>query len=291
MPACRRQLDVHPSQGRGLVARSDSDATARFLDRFRLAARQAGRLAVHLQREVSNIGKPGRSREAEALTAADLAAQEVILLLMHDAFPGVAVDAEEETAMVSRFPAEQEALPVIALDPIDGTYNYARGSQEYAVMGGWLEAGRFLAAVVHFPAWERTCWASRQGGCWLEQGWSSPEPARPQGASDVVLVPPHVPDRWRRRLQEEGFHLQTSRCSAVDATAPVTGRGAASVSVGPTSRRRPTGLFVSLMAGCTVLGGDRAWQGEDPPAFFRPEEPVVLAADGDLAQRIRSALG
>ena len=66
----------------------------RFIEVFGLAARQVGCVAVHLQGEISLRTKKGeRTPEAEALTAVDLAAQDVILLLLHSAFPESGVDA------------------------------------------------------------------------------------------------------------------------------------------------------------------------------------------------------
>lgn len=73
---------------------------------FGLAARQTGYVARHLQGEVSLRTKKGeKSPEGRALTTVDLAAQDVILSLLHPTFAESAVNAEEQTETVTLFEA------------------------------------------------------------------------------------------------------------------------------------------------------------------------------------------
>ena len=59
-----------------------------FIEVFRLAALQAGALARRLQGEISGETKKNFSTpEGAALTQVDLAAQDVILHLLHETFP------------------------------------------------------------------------------------------------------------------------------------------------------------------------------------------------------------
>ncbi|MFO7654961.1 MAG: inositol monophosphatase family protein [Candidatus Krumholzibacteriia bacterium] len=276
------------------------DLDDRFLHAFRLAALQAGAVARRLQGEIAALQKSGeRSPEGAALTAADLATQDLILLLLQSEFPDLAVDAEEDTATRDLFQPEGTGRPVCVVDPIDGTYNYARGSRDYAVMGGWLRDEAFQAAVVHFPAWgesERghTFWGSRGGGAWFQEGDGPPLPARLDAPRNRILVAPYLErtlgDARLQRLTDEGFEVEISRCSAVDATAPVNGRAAAAAAPGPSSRRRPSGLYVTLCAGGTVLVDGRPWHGEDPRAGMIGAGVVVTAADPVLARRIHDLL-
>lgn len=60
----------------------------RFIDIFRIAALQAGSVASRLQGEVRTQRKAGAaSPEAQALTAVDLATQDVVLHLLHALLP------------------------------------------------------------------------------------------------------------------------------------------------------------------------------------------------------------
>ncbi len=262
----------------------------RFVETFRLAARQAGAVARHLQGEVARHDKSGEaSPEAAALTPADLAAQEVLLLALHDALPGAAVDAEEETESVRLFPAADPRGPVMVVDPIDGTDNFARGSSAYGVMGGWLDGGALRAAVVSFPASGELLWTVVGEGAWRQESWGAPFPVRLPVALDRVLAPPGLDSSLREALVENGLVVQTSRCSAMDGTAPVL-EGAASLAMAPLDRRRAIPLLITLVAGGTVLVGDGPWRGEDPDAL-PVGAPVIAAPTRELASRIAAVVG
>jgi fructose-1,6-bisphosphatase/inositol monophosphatase family enzyme len=262
-----------------------------FIRTFRLAALQAGSVARRLQGEVSTQKKAGQTTpEGAALTLADLATQDVILWLLHDAFPEAALDAEEETQTVRLFPVPDPDRPLIVVDPIDGTLNYSQGSGDYAVMGGWLTGQAFQAALVHFPVWEETFWAWREGGCWHQKGSAPPVQITPRGNPRRILVQPKLPKPWRQSLRDAGFDLFASHCSAVDTTAPLHGQAAAAISVGPCSRRRPVGLFLTLVAGGTVLFGGRTWHGQDPVGWTQPGEAIIVATNETLAQTIHASL-
>ena len=72
---------------------------SRFIEVFRLCALQAGSVARYLQGKVTVEQKAGQgSPEAAALTAVDLATQDVILQALAAALPELAVDAEEDVA-------------------------------------------------------------------------------------------------------------------------------------------------------------------------------------------------
>jgi fructose-1,6-bisphosphatase/inositol monophosphatase family enzyme len=259
----------------------------RFLRAVRLAALQAGRVAARLQGEAGLRSKPGqRSPESAALTGVDLAAQEVILHLLLEQIPEAAVDAEEETELVGLFPREEAGRPVIVIDPVDGTLNYARSSRDYAVMASLIRDGFQRAAVVHFPAWERTYWARRGHGAWAQRGLEPPVPLRIERPGNEVLVPPASYERVEAALRGSGYAAVLSRCSAVDATAPAIGRGCGSVSLRPLDRRRATGFLVTTEAGGSVFLGRRPWQGEDPATLPAEAGPAVAADSEGTARRI-----
>lgn len=262
----------------------------RFVQVFEHAARQAGAVARHLQGKVRLERKSGYDRpEAAALTPVDLAAQDVILLALHAAFPEAAVDAEEETETVALFPPADPSRPLVVVDPIDGSLNYGEGSPDYAVMAAWLDGGRYRASVVRFPAWGLGYSAVDGQGARVDRG-SGPEPLGPGEASDRILVTREVPEGWRRALEEAGFAPVRTRCSAVDATAPVNGRGCASLSVGRPSRRRAIGFLIAREAGAVVRVAGRPWEGEDSRDLPRGRHPILAARDAKVARRIEAAL-
>lgn len=264
----------------------------RFLTSMLLATRQAGAVALHLQGEVPARRKDtaGSSPEAAALSIADLATQDVLLLALHAALPHAGVDAEEETEAVALFPARDERRPFAILDPIDGSLNYLDGSADYAVMAGWVESGRYRSAVVHFPAWEETYWGLEGEGVWRQRGGEPPHAvALPAERPAVLLLSPRLPEEVQAALATTGLEAAETRCSAVDSTAPLTARGRGSWIGGPPGRRRSIGLFLTHLAGGIVHVGGRRWSGEDPYALAAGH--CFTASDQATAAALIAAMG
>lgn len=263
----------------------------RFVEVLRLGALQAGAVARHLRGKVPRESKdaPG-SAEAEALTAVDLATQDVLLHLLRDTMPEVALDTEEDTEAVRLFPPYDPARSLVVLDPVDGTLNYTLGSDEYAVMGALLEYGLFRAAVIYFPEHRTMCWAVRGEGCFVERDGRGAERVGVDRARDTILVTPGVDEAARAALAARAGDVEVSHCSAVDASAPAIGRAKASVSEGRADRRRAIGLFLTLEAGGCVLFGDRPWSGEDPELLPLDASPTIAAANAELARAVRLAV-
>ena len=241
-----------------------SDELERFVKVASLAARQAGALASRLQGRVERLEKPGHgSPESSALTIADLAAQDVLLLALHDAFPAVAVDAEEDTETVALFPPEDGSRPVVVIDPVDGTHNYSQGEEEWGVMVGWLEEGRFRAAVMYLPIWDQLLGAIEGRGAWQSTGRDRARQVVLPPSSPRVLVSPGTRRNLRQALVAAGLEPEASRCSAVDGAAPMLW-GASSLAFGRTGRRRATALYLAAEAGASVLIAGQRWTGMDP---------------------------
>lgn len=264
----------------------------RFLDCLQLVSRQAGSVARHLQGKVKAQKKSGHgSPEGEALTAVDLAVQEVILHALAAALPEAAVDAEEDTAMLGRFPAEDGRRPVVIIDPIDGTLNYIRKSNDYAVMAALSIDGTYRSAVVYFPVNDSLFWSVAGGGAWRQTGPEQPQRVSIKNLPQIVLVTPPVSTARRESLAAAGWEVQQSRCSAVDSSAPVTGRAVGSVSAQTAGRRRAIGFLLTVEAGGVVAYADgRRWEGEDPGAQAPDRGPMVVAATPSVADRIAAAL-
>jgi len=259
----------------------------RFVEVFRLAALQAGQVARYLQGQVDKREKAGElSAESAALTAVDLATQDVILHQLWAAAPHIRVDAEEDTELVARFHDAPSDAPLVVIDPVDGTLNYTLGSQDYAVMGALIIAGFYEAAVVAFPAHGELYSAIRGQGVWVERALGAREPLVAPPPHERVLVAPHVPDAVRQRLAAVYPDVTVSRCSAVDACVVALGRGRAAVSEGRSDRRRAVGYLISAECGGVTWHGDRPWQGEDPDTLPESSAPSITADSPDTARRV-----
>lgn len=105
--------------------------------------------------------KPGD----EPVTVADKRASELIVAGLRERFPNDPVISEELPAAEALLSADRLWL----VDPIDGTKDFIRGSDGFAVMIGLMRGGRPAVGVVHQPAVSRTFFATPDGGAQLWQ--------------------------------------------------------------------------------------------------------------------------
>ncbi|MGW4892731.1 inositol monophosphatase family protein [Kitasatospora sp. NPDC004240] len=118
------------------------------------ARRAAGELT---RRNPAGLGVRTKSSAYDVVTAADLAAEEVIRATLLERFPASTVIGEEGAAAgVPDRPGERGADGAGTgvrwiVDPIDGTYNFARGLPLYAISVGFEVAGRPAGGVVLDP--------------------------------------------------------------------------------------------------------------------------------------------
>jgi fructose-1,6-bisphosphatase/inositol monophosphatase family enzyme len=133
-----------------------------------------------------------------------------------------------------------------------------------------------------------TCWAVRGGGCFVD-GPEGPRRVHTGGAEPTIFYDPRTPAAWRDALSRRFGHIELSRCSAVDAPAPATGRARGGISAGHADRRQAIGLFLTLEAGGAVRIGGQRWQGEDPELAVG-DGPSIVAEDDALADAILAAV-
>ena len=131
-------------------------------------ARRAGDLVRGLQGgELGVEMKPGD----EPVSIADRRASELIVAGLAAAFPGDPVISEELPPAPGAFGAPR----LWFVDPIDGTKDFIRGEDGYAVMIGLLSGGRPAAGVVHQPVPDRTFYATPDGA-WVSIGGGAASP-------------------------------------------------------------------------------------------------------------------
>lgn len=124
-------------------------------------ARRAGRRALEFYgRDVDRESKADRS----PVTAADRAANEVILEGLHRAFPGDAVLSEESRDS----PARLSASRVWVVDPLDGTREFLARNGEFSIMIGLAIDGAAVLGVVYVPARDLLYAAGEGHGAWQE---------------------------------------------------------------------------------------------------------------------------
>jgi 3'(2'), 5'-bisphosphate nucleotidase len=123
----------------------DTDATAKL---FALIALRAGH-AIMQVRDARH--RPDTKSDGSPVTAADLAADEVIRDSLARELPGVTVITEETCTAASTVDADCFVL----VDPLDGTREFINGSDEFTVNIALIAKGTPVAGAVYAPALQR----------------------------------------------------------------------------------------------------------------------------------------
>ena len=226
-----------------------------FVRALRPSLRRAAAAARSMEGRVANQPKSGEARPAKAaLTSADTATQETILVDLLAAFPNVALEAEEDTETVERFPAQAEARVVI--DPIDGTlHSYLEGLGPYGIMVGLEVGGAYQAALVALPREGLYFDAVRGGGASVATEDSAPIRATPSQQGRGVIVSHGLPEEVAARLREGGFE-PTPGCGGAVAVAPLLPGVCAGLRIagppGDVSIRGRIGALISAEAGARL---------------------------------------
>ena len=161
-------------------------------------ARIAGAEAMRMQRAGIEVEmKPGD----EPVTAADRRASELIVAGLASSFPDDPIISEELTPA----PGALGAPRLWLVDPIDGTKDFIRGEDGYAVMIGLVCDGRPVLGVVYQPVIDRLFYATPDGALMTHEGVTTPlAVSSVAAAADVRLVASRSnrsPDLDRVKLQ------------------------------------------------------------------------------------------
>jgi 3'(2'), 5'-bisphosphate nucleotidase len=145
-------------------------------------ARLAGAEVLQMQRGALQVEmKPGD----EPVTIADRRASELILEGLTASFPADPIISEEVTPAPGALGSPRFWL----VDPIDGTKDFIRGEDGYAVMIGLVCDGRPTMGVVYQPALDRLFYATPEGAHMTYQGQTTRLAVSPiTAAADARLV-------------------------------------------------------------------------------------------------------
>jgi 3'(2'), 5'-bisphosphate nucleotidase len=150
----------------------------RLVERVCDLCRQAGgKIMQFYRREVSVVLK----EDASPLTAADRASHEFLVSALPALLPGVPVISEEsgETNVPNGL--------LWLVDPLDGTKEFLKGTDEFTVNVALIEGGRPVLGVVHSPALDLTYYGAPDSGAWREKGPGGAESIRTRRADAASL--------------------------------------------------------------------------------------------------------
>jgi 3'(2'), 5'-bisphosphate nucleotidase len=156
-----------------------------LLRQIATAVREAGHKIMHFYRgEIDVTFKEDNS----PLTAADRASHCFLLEALRDVTPGIDVVSEESVEdYCGSFAASQFWWLV---DPLDGTKEFLKGTNEFTVNAAIIEGGRPVLGFVHAPALGLTYYGIQNGCAWRQAGDESPTPiaTRQVGSSQLEVV-------------------------------------------------------------------------------------------------------
>jgi fructose-1,6-bisphosphatase/inositol monophosphatase family enzyme len=251
------------------------------------ALQRAASIARALEGRVANHPKDGESTDVKAaLTVADTASQEALLVPLLEHFPKVKLEAEEDTPSVACFAESSEALVVI--DPIDGTLRfYLEGAGPYAVMIGLAIGGQYEAGLVALPREQLYFHAVRGSGASAMREDGTTEPVSlAEPAGNRILVSHNLPDPIAERLRNRGYEVAAASGGAISVAPLIPGvcAGLRLVRENPdgVSIRGRIGALIATEAGALVMGATGPF-----PNQIREPAPALLVA---AAQRDLDAL-
>lgn len=154
----------------------------RLLEELSETAREAGAAILEVVRCGFDVETKG---DSSPVTAADRAAELIILAGLARAAPGVPVIAEEEVA-AGRIPAHGDTYFLV--DPLDGTKEFVRGGDDYTVNIGLIDRGEPKLGVVFAPATGKLHLGSVDLGAWVEDEAGRRDIRTRPRPSDVTAV-------------------------------------------------------------------------------------------------------
>lgn len=106
-----------------------------------------------------------KSASTDLVTEADVRAEALIVQALRERHPQALVVAEEACAAdPGRIAGLAQADLAFAIDPLDGTFNFAAGVPLFAVMGAVLVKGEAVAGIIHDPVGRDSLIAMRGAG-------------------------------------------------------------------------------------------------------------------------------
>ena len=135
------------------------------LDVAKKACLDAGQLLLEGFDDLTSTTVRSKGISRDLVTDLDLACERLIVSQIRTAFPGHAIEAEEEV----RDEIDEDGFRWI-VDPLDGTVNFVHGLPIFGVSIALYSGLRPLVGVIHLPRLGETYWASAGRGAFGPQG-------------------------------------------------------------------------------------------------------------------------
>ena len=212
----------------------DRDSLTLLLNQALGLAREAG---IEIMRVYSNGFDVSEKSDKTPVTTADLAAHNFIVGGLSTLSPHYPVLSEESECIPF---SERQTWPTYWLiDPLDGTREFIRRSDEFTVNIALVHAHQPILGVVHAPALNDTYYAARSLGAYKQSGDAPPHPihVKKLGTRKPVVAGArsHSGTRLANFLENIGPHKHISMGSALKSCLVAEGAADLYVRLGPTS--------------------------------------------------------
>lgn len=186
-----------------------------------LLAETAAEIVLPRYQSLANHEIEEKTGPNDLVTAADLESEVFLSRRLHEMLPGAAIVGEEATAadptLMNRL---NEAGAVWIVDPIDGTYNFAHGDENFCIIVALVRDGRTVAGWIHHPLRGVTVAAETGQGAWRGSDRLAVADAIPIKQMRAILyVGPKRAPALFERVKELRDHLgprSYTRCAATE---------------------------------------------------------------------------
>lgn len=225
-----------------------------MLDAICQLAREAGDaiMQVYTGKQPMDVAS---KMDDSPVTAADIAAHQVIVRGLNSLTPDIPVLSEEDPPA---WEVRQSWQRYWLVDPLDGTKEFIKGNGEFTVNIALIENGKPTLGVVYAPVLKVMYYAA-EGKAWKDESGNCTQihisDARPPL---VVVSRSHADDELKEYLSQLGEHQTTAIGSSLKFCLVAEGQAQLYPRFGPTSIwDTAAGHAVAVAAGAHV----RDWQG------------------------------
>lgn len=178
-----------------------------------------------------------KKQDETPLTAADLAANKIIIAELGSIEPKLPVITEEscDVPLAERSTWESYWL----VDPLDGTREFIKQNGEFSINIALIHQGDPILGVVHAPVLDITYWASAGAGAWKQMGDDEPRricvrSAPRKGVTVALGWSARFGKRLQRFLDKLGEHHELRMGGALKSCLVAEGRADIYACLGPT---------------------------------------------------------
>lgn len=227
-----------------------------MLEQICQLAREAGDAIMHVYNGAAPLDVSHKSDDSP-VTAADIAAHNVIIQGLKQLSPDVPVLSEEDP---QGWDVRQHWQHYWLVDPLDGTKEFIKRNGEFTVNIALIEQGKPVMGVVYAPALG-VMYSATEGKAWKEEGGQHVQIQAQDARPPLVVVSRSHgdDDEMRQYLKQLGEHQTVATGSSLKFCLVAEGKAQLYPRFGPTNIwDTAAGHAVAMAAGAHV----HDWQGK-----------------------------